>query len=333
MNQKILNREEIAPRSQSWQQIEVKGEHPAVLNGKRVIQVIDDEAIALMNRDFRAQATDPEFDGMLIDADHLSHDLEQKTEAYAWLMNTEIRNGELWGLVEWTDIGAPAVRNRRYKFFSTEYDAGDLKDLGSGKVRPTRLAGLALTNRPNNKGGRAITNRNGATSPEQNPTQDKPTMKNIAEKLGLPAEATEEEIVAAIEALQASAKEAATMKDEAEVETILNRHSNRFADDASRAKWKTRLIANREHEEILAELPEAKAEGADSPEGKGRPAITNRAAAAVPGAERAHGAEGDGSAIDAATSAKIKNRASEIDAKDRCGWREAFRRATAELRG
>lgn len=328
MNQQILNRETIAPRSASWQQIEVTGEHPAALGDRRVVQVIDDEAIRLMNAEFKSRAADPDFDGVLVDADHLSHDLSAKTEAYAWLMNTEIRDGQLYGLVEWTDLGASAVINRRYKFFSTEYDAGDLTDLGSGKVRPTRLAGLALTNRPNNKGGKRITNRK-ADEVEAEQTQPKTNTMNpsMLEKLGLDETATEDDINAALDALIARAGEADTMKKDAEVEEILNRHATRLADAKARETWKGRLLKNRETQEILAEMPEIEAP-ADKTEG--RPAITNRASAAVPGADRAHGTA-DPAADEKARAARIKNRAAAIQKENGVNFQRAWSQATAEV--
>lgn len=308
MNPQILNRESIAPRSSSWQQIEVKGEHPAALGKRRVVQVIDDEAIKLINDEFRTHAADPDFDGVLVDADHLKHDMSQKTEAYAWLMNTEIREGQLYGLLEWTDLGAGAVHNRRYKFFSTEYDAEDLKDLGSGKVRPTRLAGLSLTNVPNNKGGKRITNRK-AGDAEQTQTKNDNDMKAIAGKLGLPEEATEDEIIAAIASLMEKAGKAETMEAEVKAEDILNRNAKRIP-AGQRDAWKAELIKNREGaEKLILTLPEAE-------EKKGEGAIFNRKGAAVPdGKFLTEGGEEEGvSAAEEAKAARITNRARALTA-------------------
>ena len=306
MNTQILNRESIAPRQSTWQQIEVKGEHPAMQGSKRVVQVIDDAAIERMNAEFRERAADPYFDGVLVDADHLKYDLSEKTEAYAWLMNTEVREGQLYGLLEWTDLGAGAVLNRRYKFFSTEYDARDLEDLGEGRVRPVRLAGLTLTNLPNNKGGKKITNRKAADA-EHTQTKKK-TMNKIIETLGLPAEATEDEIVSKLGAIMNRAKRADELETETEVEDILNRNEKRIP-EGQRDAWKAELIKNREGaEKLILTLPERTA-----PVEEPKPAITNRASAAVPDVNRATGT--DESVADEARATRIQNRARELRGK------------------
>ncbi|HRQ89187.1 MAG TPA: phage protease [Bacteroidia bacterium] len=323
MNPRILNRESIAPRASTWQQIEVAGEHPAMLGDRRLTQVIDAEAMEAIAADFRAEAADPYFDGLLVDADHLSHDGEQRTEAYAWLMNVEVREGQLWGRLEWTDLGSAAVAGRRYKYFSTEYDAGDLEDLGGGRVRPRRLAGLALTNRPNNKGGRPITNRRAeAGQSNTNPTQeDKPTMKNIATKLGLPEDAGEEDILAAIGELQTDIENVRQKEAEIEADEILNRHAKRIP-EGQREAWRDALLANREGaEKLILTLPEAKEAG---PPAK---SITNRATAKTP-----EGGVGGTARIgdDAARAAKIRNRAAEIQKVEGLPFAAAFVRAEAE---
>ncbi len=308
MNPQILNRESTAPRVPTWQQIEASGEHPALLGDERVVQVIDEAAIrnivAEWDRDMRA----PHFDGLLVDADHLSHDPAHSTEAKAWLVDAEIRDGELWGLLDWTDTGAEAVRGKRWKYFSTEYAAGDLEDLGAGpdgvrRVRPRKLAGLSLTNRPNNRGGRPITNRNqipNPTSPIPNPMN-----KTALEKLGLAEGATDDEVNAALDALIARAGKADELEADTAAEEILNRHAKRIP-EGQRDAWKAELLANREGaERLILTLPEAKEPAA-------RPPVFNRATAKTPSSEHLTGGdEGDGAA-DEARAARISNRAREL---------------------
>jgi hypothetical protein len=114
------------------------------------------------------------------------------------------------------------VRNRQFKFFSTEFPAAGLQDLGSGRIRPTMISGLALTNLPNNKGGLPISNREPAVL--ENPTQPNPTneatMKNIAKKLGLSEEATEEQILNRVGELQTENADIKKQADETAADAV-----------------------------------------------------------------------------------------------------------------
>ena len=319
MNARILNRTNEIP-ADGWYQIEVTGKHPA---GKGRKQVIDRTALeSILNR-FNAEkeAAGEDFAGMLVDADHLSHDLENDTAALAWAKELEIRNNQLHGRLELTDLGEPAVKNKRYKFFSTEYNPEDLEDLGNGEVRPLRLAGLAFTNRPNNRGGKPISNRDGLVpggEPKPN-QQDKPPMKNIATKLGLPAESDEAAILTEIESLLSKLKAASDKEASTEADTIMNRMGARIP-DAVKPLWKEKLIANREETEKLME--------ASFPAKSGEPEkrIFNRETSTTPPAV------GDGATAESNKKATaIRNRAIEISRKEKIGFNQAFARASGEL--
>lgn len=281
MSAPILNRDHAEPPSDGWFQIEVTGEHAAGANRR---QVIDAAALtAIVNR-FTAdkeQAGD-KWAGLLVDHDHLSHDLDKSTEALAWAQDLRIRDGQLEARLDLTDLGETAIRNKRFKFFSTEYDAEDLEDLGEGRVRPLRLAGLAFTNRPNNRGGRPISNR--ADSPDEKPTPT-PPMKSIAEKLGLSAEATEADILAKIETLMGENEAMRGKQAEADADAVMNRFGDRVP-AAARGEWRSRLIANSADTEALmtATFP-AKAET------KPAERIHNRATSPDPVADAGEAAE------------------------------------------
>lgn len=163
MSAAIFNRADFEHPSDGWYQIEKKGEHPNARAG--VIQVIDDRACASIVNRFNADAEAGRLSHgqeMLIDHEHFKHDSERETRAYGWL--TRLRNDAdgIKAKMRWTATGKAAVDGGDYRFFSTEYDPKDLVVLNSDKparVRPMRLDGLTLTNQPNNKGGRPITNR------------------------------------------------------------------------------------------------------------------------------------------------------------------------------
>lgn len=216
MNTKILNREFQHP-ADGWYQIEARGEHPNRAAG--VVQVIDEAACAAIVRRFNADAEAGKLSHgreMLIDHEHFKHDAGKETIAYGWLQKLACRADGYYGRIRWTGTGKRAVDAGDYRFFSTEYDPKDLEKAESGKikaVRPLRLDGLTLTNDPNNKGARPITNRMnfaGADAPAANQSaaeaatdKSKPTkpMKNAATKLGLAAEASEEAILGAVTTL------------------------------------------------------------------------------------------------------------------------------------
>lgn len=129
MNASILNRESTAARTPTWQQIEVAGEHRARLGDEALVQVIDETALKNIADQWEADMRVPHFDGLLVDADHLSHDPANSTEAKAWLVDLEIRNGQLWGLLDWTDTGAEAIRGRRFNRKLADRKRADLGEM------------------------------------------------------------------------------------------------------------------------------------------------------------------------------------------------------------
>lgn len=317
MRARILNRDG-KPPADGWYHIEVTGTHPAGTKRKQKIDAVALESI--VNR-FTAEKTEAgdNWAGMLVDADHLSHDLDKSTEALAWAQELRVKDGELEVRLDLTDLGETAIRNKRYKFFSTEYDPEDLEDLGDGTVRPLRLAGLAFTNRPNNRGARPISNR--ADSPEEKP-KPTPKMKSIAEKLGLSADADEAAILAKIDALLAENTAAKGKQAESDADAVMNRFGDRIAEPARKA-WRERLIANRaDTEKLMDDTIPATAAG-------GQERIHNRGGrdAPDPVADRKAADEEK----EKAKAAGIRNRAQSIVAAEKVPFADAFRRAQAEL--
>ena len=229
-----------------WYHIEKTGSHPGVdATGRKVLQICDLQSVnnrvaafQADNADYAASHPGEPFPGMLVDREHFSHDASKETAADGWLMDLQNRNGELCGRIQWTRRGKAATSPRsapggkealapEYKYFSTEFNSEDLESLGvvDGvlNVRPKRLSGLTLTNRPNNLGATPIANRS-TLSPalgDSTPTQANTRMKSIATKLGLTPEASEKSIHDALDAILNSATTAKTLK--AEVGVLTNR--------------------------------------------------------------------------------------------------------------
>ena len=172
MSAAIFNRADFAHPADGWYQIEPKGTHPNDQAG--VIQVIDDSACAAMVNRFNADAgagTLRQGNELLIDHEHFKDQADQETVAYGWLQRLQNRTDGIYGQIRWTATGQAAVDGGEYRFFSTEYTPEDLVSLGGNplRVRPMRLDGISLTNMPNNRGGKPITNR--AISGQGQPTQ------------------------------------------------------------------------------------------------------------------------------------------------------------------
>jgi phage I-like protein len=340
MNIRILNRAGKLP-DDGWYQFEVPGEH--INEEAGVIQVIDPAAIdSIVNR-AKADAAQPNFGGILVDRDHFSLDLDKPSEAMGWAQELRNRDGTPEARVEWTPIGQPLVAGKSYKFFSTVYEPDDVQVIGSrvvnGKkyrlVRPLHLSRLALTNDPNNKGGKPISNRTAATTAETDGS--KTTMNTLLKKLGLAEGASEESAVAAVETIQnrattaeAKATQLQTERDgllAAQVDTDLEKFAPVIK---NREAVKKQLLANRASTlELLESLQAA------GPERKERPApITNRQAAATPGAASGNKqAEEDGK-----LAARISNRALEIQKQKSARGRQypyqtAFNDARNEIAG
>lgn len=315
MNTRILNRSGGLP-ADNWYQIEVSGEHPNKEAG--VIQIIDAKAIdSIVNRfAARAAAAGDDWSGLLIDRDHFSLDPDKTTEAYGWLMEVRNRDGQLEGRIDWTDLGRPAVEAKRFKFFSSVYDRADVEKLGTRQVRnrawtvirPLALDRLAVTNDPNNKGGKPISNRDSGD-------ESQPIMKNLLKKLGLAEDASEESGLAALEKItnRAATAEASLATVTAERDTLLD---TQIEADLEKHKG---VIKNRDtikaalkrDRKGTLEMLEGLQPAGDGGEGGERSPITNRRQAKTPSKTPA---EADASQEADARAARISNRAKQLRA-------------------
>lgn len=131
------------------------------------------------------QASMAEPRGVHIDVNH-STDLAApnggESPARGWIKEMQLRADGIWGRVEWTGAGKELVADRAYRGISPVLivDARDRKTI-------LRISHASLVNRPNLRGLAALNQENSVTLAER-----------LAEKLGLKAGATEDEILAAI---------------------------------------------------------------------------------------------------------------------------------------
>ena len=259
-----------------WFHLAPIGEFPHAESG--AVQVIDAEAVQAMATAFQAGTE------LLIDFEHESHDPDKRTEAAGWIQNVEARADGLWMQPRWSDSGTACILGGRYRYISPVWLAKDCQQLSGNRVRPLRINDAGLTNSPNLKGLVPLANRQGNPAPD--PTKKTPTTMDyksqLLKMLGLAADATDEQITAAIQAALD------TMKKGGDYPELMNRHTALLAAQAesdldaagitgaSRAAWKSQLIANR-----AGTLPLLGDVKSTTPAKSG--ALTNRATAGNPG--------------------------------------------------
>ncbi len=123
-----------------------------------------------------------------IDIEHSSEIKAPQGEpapAVGWIKALEVRDGAIWGRVEWTPMGASLVSERAYRYLSPVFTY----DFSTGEIG--RLMSAGLTNQPNLE--LAALNRT-----EQENDMD----RAVLEALGLNATATAADAVVAITTLR-----------------------------------------------------------------------------------------------------------------------------------
>ena len=224
--------------------------------GEKSLQVCDRAAFEQLIADWRANGAKE----ILMDFEHQSEGgrIDSDTRAAAWISNLAIDDERgLVGDLKFTDQGAEAVSNRRLRFLSCTWYTDKAG-------RPTKLTTVALTNKPNipvapilNKGPVP-----GVKTVEEKKGSDM-DIEKLKQALGLPAEATEEEVLAAIKEGQDAKAKAAELQANAEKEA-LDKEAEEFAEanakKCNKAVLKAQYIANKEvAKALVAGIPDAPA--------------------------------------------------------------------------
>jgi hypothetical protein len=82
------------------------------------------------------------------------------SKAAGWITELKADTEGLWAKVRWTAKGESAVTGGEYRLVSPVFPKPSLcEDLGENRIRPRQLQSVALTNEPNIKGARPLTNR------------------------------------------------------------------------------------------------------------------------------------------------------------------------------
>ena len=154
--------------------------------------LFDEQAGMLVQSSFMGRAID-----LPIDWEHATQHRATKGEsapAAGWIKQLELRDGALWGFVDWTPRGSEQVISREYRFLSPVFD------FDPDTTRIARLVSAGLTNKPNF----LLTALNQETM-ENTPVKLSPA---LLAALGLPETATEEQAIAATAQLKATAQAA-----------------------------------------------------------------------------------------------------------------------------
>lgn len=196
---------------------------------------------------------------VLVDFEHQSEaGGTSDTSAAAWVTN--LRADQERGLVgdfKLTDLGAEAISNRRLRFLSVAW-------LVNKETRePMVIRSIALTNKPNIPVSPVLNREtNGGINVEEE--KKGPTMDKLKEALGLSADATEDQILAAVQEALKAKEEVAELKANAE-KAKLEAEAEEFAEKnkakCDKAVLKAQFIANKEvAQALVAGIPAAKVE-------------------------------------------------------------------------
>lgn len=152
---------------------------------------VDEESLRLMKAEIARHGVD-----VVVDYEHQTLDGVQAPAA-GWVKELSIQDGHIVAKVEWTDRAAEYLKNREYRYLSPVITVRKL----DGKA--TGLHSLALTNTPAIDHMDPIVNSSTYNKGGQH-TMDP---KELAKLLGLPEDATPEQVTEALAAVLAELKQ------------------------------------------------------------------------------------------------------------------------------
>ena len=157
---------------------------------------------------------------ILVDADHTSAD-GGSTRAYAWAKDLRIDNERgLLATFCFTPFGQKTIEEREYRFVSPTFGCSKNGEILS-------LTSIALTNKPNLPVACVL---NSSESGVNNVEEEKehPEMDEIKTLLGLGADATPEDVAAAVKALQQKVADADAAALNAEAEKCADENADKI---------------------------------------------------------------------------------------------------------
>ncbi|WP_431474797.1 phage protease [Marinobacter sp. KM021] len=133
---------------------------------------------------------------LVIDWEHASEHRApngQEAPAAGWVKELAVRDGTVWGRVEWTEKAAGQLKRKEYRYLSPVF----LFTRDERQI--VRFTSAGLTNQPNLE-LKALN--------QQTHQEEFPVWKDLLKKLGLPEDATEEQAITALNQVQSDLEKA-----------------------------------------------------------------------------------------------------------------------------
>lgn len=145
---------------------------------------IDEDSIKMILETFEKRTND-----LVLDYEHQTLD-GVEAPAAGWIIELEGREDGLWAKVEWTDRGREYVESREYRYISP------VVLVDNETLQGIQLLSAALTNNPAIDGMQPVAAKESETGGD-----NMEFLTKLAELLGLSPEATEEEVLSAIQGM------------------------------------------------------------------------------------------------------------------------------------
>lgn len=156
--------------------------------------------------------------------------------AVGWIEELEVRDGAVWGRVEWTEEGRKAVEKREYRYLSPVFDYTP-----EGR-HILRLTSVGLTNMPNLP----------LTALNNQQKESKMSLKAICQALGLKEDASEQDVLTAIAGKNADLESAKNRQTQPDLTKFVPRAEfDRVTERATNAEQK---LADRESADLDAQI-------------------------------------------------------------------------------
>lgn len=210
--QALPNLGDTAPPDEEWLQISPYGEFPHRV-GKQIVSRTEADHMATAFNSLMHQAGNL-FRGVPVYIEHpdVQPELYKERRRIGKVKEVEARVDGFYGLIAWNDLGK---QNRKEGYFVFPSPVWEFPKAGLPNIHPNKLRSIGMTNTPNIAAVAPWT-ANSLTQPGPGQTQTQTQMKleDILKGLGLAANATDEQINAALQGIASNA----TALDEAKTE-------------------------------------------------------------------------------------------------------------------